>query len=97
MAHEKQRRVEYNCHAGKQFNYYCDDCALELFGWDNKNYVASANGWTWEVTRNGDEIDSAEIDLSDFTVEPKKKPLRLVSNDLPKNLALSPTEVWLLR
>jgi hypothetical protein len=59
MAHEKQRRVEYNCHAGKQFNYYCDDCALELFGWDNKNYVASANGWTWEVTRNGEEVDSA--------------------------------------
>ena len=59
MAHEKQRRVDYNCHAGKQFNYYCDDCALELFGWDNKNYVASANGWTWEVTRNGEEIDSA--------------------------------------
>jgi len=59
MAHEKQRRVDYNCHAGKQFNYYCDDCALELFGWDNKNYVASANGWTWELTRNEEEIDSA--------------------------------------
>jgi hypothetical protein len=59
MAHEKQRRVEYNCHAGKQFNYYCDDCALELFGWDNKNYIQSANGWTWEVTRFGEELDSA--------------------------------------
>jgi hypothetical protein len=59
MAHEKQRRVDYDCHAEKQFNHYCDDYALELFGWDNENYVASANGWTLELTRNEEEIDSA--------------------------------------
>ena len=59
MAHEKQRRVDSNCIAGVQFVYYCDDCGLELFGWDNKNFVKSANGWTWEVTRNEEEIDSA--------------------------------------
>jgi hypothetical protein len=59
MAHKKQRRVDYNCHAGVQFSYYCDDCGLHLRGWDNKNYVPAANGWTWELIRNEEEIDSA--------------------------------------
>lgn len=59
MAHEKQRRVGHSCIAGKQFMYYCDDCSLILRGWDNKNYVQAANGWTWELIRNDDEIDSA--------------------------------------
>lgn len=55
----KRRQVDYNCHAGSQFYYYCDDCSLTLRGWDNKNDVPSVNGWTWELTRNGEEIDSA--------------------------------------
>jgi hypothetical protein len=59
MAHEKQRRVDKHCHAGVQFSYYCDDCSLHLRGWDNKNYVPAANGWTWELIRNEEEIDSA--------------------------------------
>ena len=59
MAHEKRRRVDYNCIAGKQFSYYCDVCGLHLRGWDNKNYVPAANGWTWELIRNEEEIDSA--------------------------------------
>jgi hypothetical protein len=59
MAHEKRRRVDYNCHAGSQFQYVCDDCGLELYGVNNKNDVPSANGWTWELKRNGEEIDSA--------------------------------------
>ncbi|MGH9715492.1 MAG: hypothetical protein ACRD4R_01995 [Candidatus Acidiferrales bacterium] len=59
MAHEERRRVEHSCIAGSQFAYYCDDCSLYLRGWDNKNYVASANGWTWELLRNEEEIDSA--------------------------------------
>lgn len=58
MTH-KRRRVDDNCHAGSEFRYYCDDCSLDLHGWDNKNAVASANGWTWNLTRNGEEIDSA--------------------------------------
>ena len=58
MAHEKQRRVDSDCHAGVQFVYYCDDCGLHLGGWDNKNYVPAANGWTWELMRNDEEIDS---------------------------------------
>ncbi|HEY2547221.1 MAG TPA: hypothetical protein VGI46_14230 [Candidatus Acidoferrum sp.] len=28
-------------------------------GSDNKNYVATVNGWTWELIRNEEEIDSA--------------------------------------
>lgn len=63
MTHEKQRRVAHNCIAGSQFNYYCDDCSLNLRGWDNKNGVPSANGWTWELTRHGEEIDSAGTKL----------------------------------
>jgi hypothetical protein len=59
MAHNKQRRVEYNCKAGVQFQYVCDDCSLELYGFNNKNEVPSVNGWTWELKRNGEEIDSA--------------------------------------
>jgi hypothetical protein len=59
MAHEKQRRVDYNCHAGSQFQYVCDDCSLELLGVDNKNDVESVNGWTWRLTRNGEEIATA--------------------------------------
>ena len=55
----KRRRVDYNCHAGSRFNYVCDNCSLNLRGWDNKNYVASVNGWTWELTRNGLEVVSA--------------------------------------
>jgi hypothetical protein len=55
----KRRRVDYNCHAGSQFNYFCDVCSLDLRGYNNKNSVAIANGWTWELTRNGEEIDSA--------------------------------------
>lgn len=58
MEHNR-RRVDYNCHAGSQFNYFCDACSLELRGYNNKNSVASANGWTWEITRNGEEIASA--------------------------------------
>ena len=58
MGH-KRRRVDYNCHAGSQFNYFCDDCSLDLRGYNNKNPVASANGWTWELTRDGEQIDSA--------------------------------------
>ncbi len=59
MAHEKRRRVEGNCIDGSQFNYYCEDCSLDLHGWDNKSNVASADGWTWELKRNGEEIASA--------------------------------------
>ena len=59
MARQKQRRVDYYCHAGVQFSYYCDDCGLHLRGWDNKNYIPTANGWTWELIRNEEEIDSA--------------------------------------
>ena len=55
----KRRRVDYNCHAGSQFNYFCDDCSLDLRGFDNKNSEPSANGWTWELTRNGVETASA--------------------------------------
>lgn len=58
MAHNR-RRVDHNCHAGSQFNYFCDDRSLDLRGWDNRNDVASANGWTRELTRNGEDIDSA--------------------------------------
>ncbi len=58
MIHNR-RRVDNNCHAGKQFNYVCDLCSLDLRGFDNKNSVPRANGWTWEVTRNGKEIASA--------------------------------------
>ena len=58
MAHEKRRRVNYNCHAGNQFQYVCDDCGLELYGVNNKNDVPSANGWMWELKRNEEEIDS---------------------------------------
>ena len=59
MAH-KRRRVDYNCHAGSQFNYYCDDCSLNLRGWNNKNeVVAAVNGWTWEIERNNEKIASA--------------------------------------
>jgi hypothetical protein len=59
----KRRRVDYNCHAGRQFNYVCDVCSLDLHGFDNKNVVQSANGWTWELTLNGVEIASAGNDL----------------------------------
>jgi hypothetical protein len=59
MAHEKQRQVAHSCIAGVQFRYYCDDCSLDLFGWDNKNDVPSACGWTWVLKRNEEEIDSA--------------------------------------
>jgi hypothetical protein len=31
---------------------------FNLRGWD-KNYVQAANGWTWELIRNDEEIDSA--------------------------------------
>jgi len=63
MAHNR-RRVDHNCHAGRQFNYFCVDCCLDLLGWDNKNEVAaSANGWTWELKRNGEEIDSSGTEL----------------------------------
>lgn len=56
----KRRRVDYNCHRGSQFNYFCDVCSLDLRGYDNKNSaVAAANGWTWELTRNGEGLDSA--------------------------------------
>jgi hypothetical protein len=58
MPHNR-RRDERNCHAGKQFSYYCDVCSLHLCGWDNKNYIQSANGWTWEITRNEQEVASA--------------------------------------
>jgi hypothetical protein len=59
MAHEKQRRVAHSCIAGIQFVYYCDDCGLHLRGWDNHNYIPAANGWTWELIRNEEQIDSA--------------------------------------
>lgn len=55
----KRRRVEYNCLVGRQFNYVCDFCSLNLLGFDNKNSVEAANGWTWELTLNGVEIASA--------------------------------------
>ena len=55
----KRRRVDYNCHAGSQFDYFCDACSLELRGYNNRNSFASANGWTWELTRNGEEVDSS--------------------------------------
>lgn len=59
MTHKRRRRVENNSDSGKQFRYYCDDCSLDLRGWDNKNDVESVNGWTWELKRNEAEIDSA--------------------------------------
>jgi hypothetical protein len=58
MAHKK-RQVAYNCRAGTKFNYVCDVCSLNLLGFDNKNDVPAANGWTWELTRNEEEIASA--------------------------------------
>ena len=60
MAHEKQRRVGHSTIPGKQFMHYCDDCSLILRGWNNRNQVMpAANGWTWELIRNEEEIDSA--------------------------------------
>lgn len=59
MEHAKRRLVGHSTIPGKQFMYYCDDCSLILRGWDNKNYIQAANGWTWELIRNDEEIDSA--------------------------------------
>lgn len=77
MAHERKRRVDYNCHDGKQFNYFCDDCHLDLRGWDNKNEVAAnCNGWTWELTRNGEQIASAGNELVQHYGGTEEKALR---------------------
>jgi hypothetical protein len=60
MAH-KIRPVDDNCHAGKQFDYYCENCALRLRGHYNKHYVESLTGWTWELIREntGDVLATA--------------------------------------
>jgi hypothetical protein len=55
----KRRKVEYNCKPGVQFQYVCDECGLELYGHDNKNFVQSANGCTWRLTRAEKEIATA--------------------------------------
>jgi hypothetical protein len=59
MAHKQRRQVAHSSIAGVQFAYYCDDCRLYLRGWDNKNYIKAADGWTWELIRDDQEIDSA--------------------------------------
>ena len=55
----KRRRIDYNCYLGRQFNYFCNDCGLDLRGFNNRNAEPAASGWTWEITRNGHEIASA--------------------------------------
>ena len=57
----KIRRVEYNCIAGSQFDYFCDHCSLHLRGYLNQNDEPSVCGWTWELTRDnsGEEVASA--------------------------------------
>jgi hypothetical protein len=56
----KIRRVDYNCRAGEQFSYFCDDCSLHLRGYNNKHYLDNLNGWTWELTdRTGVKIATA--------------------------------------
>jgi hypothetical protein len=53
------RRVDYNCREGSQFQYVCDGCLLQLRGFHNKHYSQHMNGWTWELTRNGEMIATA--------------------------------------
>jgi hypothetical protein len=55
----KRRKVEAQCIAGSQFVYFCDDCHLHLFGHYNENDLENLTGWTWELTRNGEEIATA--------------------------------------
>jgi hypothetical protein len=59
MTHPKKHVVKHSTFPGKQFMYYCPECSLILRGYDNKNYVKAADGWTWELVRNDEEIDSA--------------------------------------
>ena len=44
------RPVEKNCHAGIQFDYYCDCCSLRLHGHYNKLHLPRRTGWTWVMT-----------------------------------------------
>jgi len=51
MEHKLQP-AEDNCHAGTQFDYYCDNCSLHLRGHSNKLHLPSHTGWTWVLTRD---------------------------------------------
>jgi hypothetical protein len=57
----KIRRLDDKRYAGNQFNYYCDSCTLHLHGYNNKHYVESLAGWTWELIREntGDVVANA--------------------------------------
>jgi hypothetical protein len=51
MEHELRPR-EKNCHAGTEFDYYCDCCSLHLRGHSNKLHLPRHTGWTWVLTRD---------------------------------------------
>lgn len=51
MEHKLQP-IEKNCHAGIQFDYYCDCCSLHLRGHSNQLHLPAHTGWTWSLTRD---------------------------------------------
>ena len=57
----KIRPIEDSCLAGKQFDYYCENCSLHLHGYYKTHYVEKLTGWTWELTREntGDLVATA--------------------------------------